>query len=138
ERRRRAQAAGSDQEGARVEQAQLSLLADLGDQRVSAVPRALCGGERARQDGGEAVSLPVGEPAGERGDLLVAELLKGLRGEGRAAPARAIHDQLAPAVADGLLDSGLERAARDVDRARDVALVPFVALADVDQQWRAA
>src|SRR5205807_238573 len=77
-------------------------------------------------------------PAGERGDLLVAELLKGLRGEGRAAPARAIHDQLAPAVADGLLDPGLERAARDVDRARDMALVPFVALADVDQQWCAA
>ena len=43
ERGGRAEAAGSDQEDARLEQPLLSLLADLGDQEVARVAGALCG-----------------------------------------------------------------------------------------------
>ena len=59
ERRRRAEAAGADQQDARVEQLQLALLADLGDQQVPRVAAALLGLERARELGGEAVALPA-------------------------------------------------------------------------------
>ncbi len=51
ERGGRAEAAGADQQDARVEQLQLALLADLGDQQVAAVARRALGPERARQVG---------------------------------------------------------------------------------------
>ena len=41
-----AEPARADEEDARVEQALLPVLADLGDQQVAAVARALLGGER--------------------------------------------------------------------------------------------
>src|SRR5579864_8161400 len=72
--RRTAEAAGADQEHARLEQLELALDADLGDEQVAAVARALCRIERARQRGREAVALPVGVAARERDDVLVAEV----------------------------------------------------------------
>ena len=81
ERRRRAEAAGADEEHARVEQLQLAGLADLRDEQVAAVARVLLRAERARELRGEAVALPVGEAAGEVDDARVAELLERLRGE---------------------------------------------------------
>ena len=45
ERRGRAEAAGADQQHLRVEQLQLALLADLGDQQVARVAAALLGRE---------------------------------------------------------------------------------------------
>ena len=46
ERRRRAEPAGADQQDARLEQPLLALLADLGDQEVARVARALRRRER--------------------------------------------------------------------------------------------
>ena len=76
ERRGGAEAAGADQEDLRVEQLQLALLADLGDQDVTRVAGALLGRERARQHDLAAVSLPVGDAADQRVHVLVAELLE--------------------------------------------------------------
>src|SRR5581483_1858105 len=94
----RAEAAGTDQEDARVEQPQLALLADFGDQQVPRVAAALLLGETARQRRREAVALPVGEAAREADDVVVAELRKRLGGEGRTRAARAVDDDGALAV----------------------------------------
>src|SRR5581483_5947703 len=82
ERRGRAEPAGADQQDARVEQLELTLLAALRDQQMARIARALLGRKRARHDDLESVSLPVREAAGERMDVGVAELLERLRGEG--------------------------------------------------------
>ena len=66
----RSEAAGADEKHARVEQALLSLLAYLRDEQVPAVARALLGGEDARDRHVEAVSLPVGEAACDRDDIV--------------------------------------------------------------------
>ena len=76
ERGGRAEASCADQQDAGVEQLQLPLLADLGDQDVARVAGALLGRERARQHDFAAVSLPVGDPADQRVHVLVAELLE--------------------------------------------------------------
>ena len=67
-------------------------------------------------------------------DVLVAEVLQRLRREGRAGAAGAVEDELAGAVGDEALDPRLELAAGDVHRAGDDALLPFVALAHVDEE----
>src|SRR6185437_7969704 len=67
-----AEAAGADQEDARLEELQLAFDADLRDQEVAAVARALLGVERLWELRREAVPLPVGVAARERGDVLVA------------------------------------------------------------------
>ena len=134
ERRGRAEAAGADQEHAAAEQPLLAGLADLGDQQVPRVAAALVGRERAGRLDREAVSLPVGEAAGERGDVLVAEVLERLGRERGARAAGAVEDDLAGAVGDEALDPRLELAARDVDGAGDDALLPFLALAHVDEE----
>ena len=132
ERRRRAEPAGADQQDLRVEQLQLPLLAHLRDQKVAAVARAALGVEPRAQLHGKAVPLPVGEPAGERHDVVVAELRKRLGREGRAVAGRAVDDDGAGGVRGQSLDPGLEMTARYVDGSRDVTLVPLVLLADVD------
>ena len=128
-----AEPARADQQDPRLEQLQLALLADLGDQQVAAVAAALLVAERLRQDGREAVPLPLDVPAREVDDVDVAELLERLRREGGAGAAGAVDDDARAAVGDGALDARLEVAARYVDRAGDVPLVPLVALADVDE-----
>src|SRR4029077_14806540 len=122
---RAAEAARADQEHARLEQLQLSLDADLWDQQVPAVPRALLSVEGARQLRREAVALPVGEAAGERDDVLVAELAKRLRAEHGAVAGRAVDDDRLGVVGRCGFDAGLEIPARDVDRAGDLPLVPL-------------
>ncbi len=134
ERRRRAEAAGADEQDARVEEALLPVLADLRDEQVAAVAGALLGREDARDRDVEAVALPVGEAAGEVDDVHVAELLEHLRGEGRARAGRAVDDERASLVGHEALDPLLEAAAARVDRAGDVPLVPLVRLADVDEE----
>ena len=83
---RRAKPARADQEDARVEQLLLSFLADLGNEEMPAVAAPLRLVEGLRQLERKAVSLPVGEPACERGDVLVAELFKRAGSEGRRLP----------------------------------------------------
>ena len=119
ERRRRAEAARADQEHARVEQLQLPLLADLGDQQMAAVALALRRVERLRVLDLAAVALPVGEAARERADALVAEL-------GRASSPRTPSERRRRsrgasgrvAVGRHLLDARLEVAARARGRRR--------------------
>src|SRR5204862_4567397 len=120
ERGGRAEPAGADQEDPRLEQLELALVADLGDQQVAAVAAALLRRERLRELRREAVALPVGVAAGERPDALVAELLERLRGERRAAARGAVHEDRPVAIRQLLLDARLEVPARDVDRAGDV------------------
>ena len=134
ERRRRAEPAGADEEHAAAEQPLLAGLADLGDQQMPRVAAALVGRERAGRLDREAVSLPVREAAGERGDVLVAEVLQRLGGERGARAAGAVEDDLTGAVGDEALDPRLELAARNVDGAGDDALLPFLALAYVDEE----
>ena len=134
ERGRRAEAARAHEEHPRVEDSLLPVLPDLGDQEVPAVARALLAGEDARDRHVEAVPLPVAEAAGEVDDVLVAELAERLRGEGRARAGGAVDDELARLVGDEALDPLLEPAASRVDRARDVAFLPLVRLAHVDEE----
>src|SRR5215210_1876482 len=100
---------------------------------MAAVAPALLVRERARHVEGEAVLLPVGEPAREREDVLIAELFERLGGEGRAAAAGAVDDQGPGTVGRRSLDARLQVPARDVDRARNVPFLPLVALPDVDE-----
>ena len=102
---------------------------------MAGVAAPLVGRERVRRLDREAVPLPVGEAAGERGDVLVAELLQRLRGERGARAAGAVEDELA--------SSGRGRAPRSATRAGragtwtragDGALLPFLALAHVDEE----
>ena len=136
ERGRRAESARADEEDARVEDALLAVLADLGDEQVPAVARALLRGEDARDRDLEAVPLPVAEPASEVDDALVAELAQGLRSERGAGARRAVDDERPRLVGDEALDALLEPAAARVQGARDVPLLPLVRLADVDEERR--
>src|SRR3569833_2097392 len=90
QRRGRAEAAGADQQHARVEQLQLAGDADLGDEGVARVAGALLRAEHARHRDLAAVPLPVGEAARERDDVLVAEVLQALRRERGARAAGAV------------------------------------------------
>src|SRR2546423_1578730 len=130
ERGGRAESAGADEEHARGEQLELALLADLRDQQVAAVAGALRRVEALRDLRREAVPLPVGEPARQRRHVRVAELAERLRGERRALAARAVEEDRPLALRHRALDPGLQRAARDVDRAGDEPFVPLVATAD--------
>src|SRR5262249_58340444 len=64
---------------------------------------------------------------------LVAELGKGLWGEGRAVSHGAVEQHRGRSVGRRLLDPRLEVAARNVHRARNASLLPLVALAHVDE-----
>ena len=135
ERSGRAQATGADEEDARVEEALLAVLADLRDEQVPAVARALLRGEHARDGHVEAVPLPVDEAAREVDDALVAELAERLRGECRPRSGRAVHDERAALVRHEALDALLEStAARVIQGSRDVPFLPLVGLADVDEE----
>src|SRR5439155_1018881 len=93
ERGGRAEAARPDQEYARLQQLQLALFADLGDQQMAAVAGALLGPEPPGRDLERiAAALPVVDAAGERDDVLVAELLERPRSERRAVTGRAVGD----------------------------------------------
>src|SRR5262245_2040395 len=137
ERGGRAEPARPDQEDPGLQQLQLAFLADLGDQQVAAVACPLLRGEPAgRNLERVAVALPVVDPSGERDDVSVAELLEGPGGEDRPVARGAVRHDWPGTVADRLLDTRLEPATRKVDGARDVALVPFLALADVQENGR--
>ena len=114
QRGRRAEAAGAEQQDLRVEQLELALLADLGDQRGGASSaRAARARACAAADDVVAVALPVGEAAGERDDVLVAELARASsrrrrsarrrRSRGRAASSRS---GTTPSMRDSRLPRG--------------------------------
>ena len=101
---------------------------------MPAVPRPPRRTERAGELGGQTVPLPVRVAAGERDGAFVAELDERLGREGRTVAGCAVEDDRARAVRRRLVDPRLEVAPRNVDRTRNSPLLPFVALADVDQQ----
>ena len=70
--------------------------------------------------------------------MLVAEVAQRLRRERGAGPARAVDDERLRLVGDQRLDARLEVVPRDVEGARQVPLVPFVARTDVDEDVRCA
>ncbi len=134
ERRGGAEPAGADEEDARIEQALLPVLADLGDEEMPAVARALLGREGARDRDLEPVPLPLREAAGEVDDVLVAQFGERLGRESGARPGGAVDDEGVPLVGYEALDALLEPPAARVDRTGDVAFVPLVRLADVDEE----
>ena len=87
---RRAEPAGAQQQHLGVEQLELALLADLGQQQVALVAVALLGAEGARRLPLAALVLPLVEAAGHRDHVGVAELGQRLGREGRAHAAGAV------------------------------------------------
>ena len=104
---------------------------------MAAVAGALLRGKRAGRDLERvAVALPVVDAAGQRDDVLVPELLERPGCERGAVAGGAVRDEWPCAVGDRLLDPRFEPAAGKVDCAGDVALVPLLALADVEEDGR--
>src|SRR5438045_150978 len=104
---------------------------------MPAVAPALLAAERTgRNFEWIAVALPVVDPTGERGDVLVTELLERLRREGGSIAGCAVDDDLPAAVRRCLLDPRLQPAAGDVLRAGEMSLVPFLPLTDVQEERR--
>ena len=132
----RAEAARADHQHLRGEQLQLARLAHLGDQDVAAVAAAAARRRARRHGPRRGRSASSGEAAGERRDVLVAELLQRLGGERRARAGLARDDHRRAAIGHGGLDARLQVAARDVHRALDRALLELVGLAHVDQHRR--
>ena len=104
---------------------------------MAAVAGALLRGKRAGRDLERvAVALPVVDAAGQRDDVLVPELLERPSCERRAVAGGAVRDDRPGAVGDRLLDPRFEPAARKVDGAGDMALVPLLTLADIEENGR--
>ncbi len=78
--------------------------------------------------------LPLGEAAGHRRYVRVAELHERFRDERRSRAGGAVDDHLARLVRDHGFDARFEIAARDVDCARKVPLVPLVLFADIEKE----
>src|SRR5213079_3391897 len=109
ERSRRAQPACAEQQHLRVQKLELSLDADLRDQRVARVALALLGRQHLRLLDIEAAVLPERDAADHRLDVRVAELALERVGRERGAVARlAVEDDARVLVADGVLDARLE------------------------------
>src|SRR2546428_1273452 len=75
--------------------------------------------------------LPAVEPAGHGDHVGVPELLQSVRGHRRTDAAGAIEDRRFVLFGETILGPLLEITLRNVDRARNVARVPFVLLANV-------
>ena len=135
ERGRGAEPAGAEQQHLGVEQLGLALGADLGEQDVAAVALLLLGGQHLGDLDLVAAVLPQRDPARHRAHVGEAEQLgQRVRGERGALTGGAVEDDRLVAVGHRGVDPGLEVPARHVDRARDVAAVPLLGLAHVDQR----
>src|SRR6476619_2958472 len=101
---------------------------------MTAVAGALLGAQRSGRDLERvAMPLPVVDSTCDRDDVVVAKLLERPGGEGGAVAGRAVGNDRPRAVRDSLLDPGLQPPARDVHRSGNVALIPLIALADVQK-----
>src|SRR5690606_6697186 len=100
---------------------------------VARVALALLGRQLAGLVDRVAAVLPQRDAAGHRLDVGVAEVGQRLGGERGARAGRAVDDDALVAVGDRAVDAGLEVAARDVRRAGQVAGVPLLGLAHVEQ-----
>ncbi len=115
---------------------ELAGLADLGEEQVPRVARALGVGEPRREAPRVALVLPRVEAALEGRDVFVAELGEALRGEGAAAATGAVHDDASRAVGLDALDAQLEEPAGDGDCVAELSRSHLVGLANVDdERW---
>ena len=130
---RRAETACTQQEHLRVEQLQLAGLPHLGQEEVALVAVALLGAEGPGRGPGTSFVLPAVEPARDRGDIGVAELLHGVGGERRAHPPGAHDQHVRRLVGDPPLDGALEIAPGQVHGAGQGALLVLVRLTHVEQ-----
>jgi hypothetical protein len=131
---RRAQPARADEQDLRVEELRLALGPDLRDEEVAAVALLLVVGQDRRHRPRQPGRLPALESARHRAHVPVAERAQELARKERADAARAVDDHGLVVVRDGALDALLEPAPREVDGARDMALLPLARLADVDDR----
>ena len=134
QRGRRAQAACADQQYPGSQQLELAFLAHIGQQGVAAVANFLVAGQHLRDLDRQAGALPAAEAADQRLDVFVAHFLHVAGRQRRAHAASAVEDDGRLALEGILLDAQLQKAARDEDGARHVALLELVALADVHHQ----
>ena len=130
---RGAQAAGADQQHLGVEQLELSLDADLGQEGVPRIAHPLLRAHALGHHDGKALGLPCLDAAGDGGGVLVAELAELIGGARGAVAGGAVENHALLMVRDHFLD-----ALGDVDRANqlgavDVGLHVLVGLARVDQ-----
>ena len=132
ERRRRAEPAGPQEEHLGVEEGDLALDPDLGQERVARVAVALLGSEALRVDERVAGCLPRDDAALDDHGVLVAELAEEIGDPRGAVVGAALKDQALGGVRRDLVDPLGDLGLRDVDRALEMGLVPLVRLAHVD------
>ena len=138
ERGGRAEPAGAEQQDLGVQQLELAVDADLGEQRVARVAVALLGRHALGGDHRQPLLLPGEDPAGHRGDVVVAELLQLLGRDGGAVAGAAVEDRAGRLVRRGRGDLVAEQARRHQLAALEVGLLVLVRLAGVDQDDVAA
>ena len=138
ERGRRAEPAGAEQQHLGVEQLDLAVDPDLGQQRVARVAVALLGGHAAGGDDRQPLLLPGEDPAAHRGDVLVAEPLQLRGGDRRAVAGAAVEDRAGRLVGRGLGDLVGEQPRRHQLAVLQMGLLVLVRLAGIDQDDVAA
>ena len=138
ERGRRAEPAGAEQQHLGVQQLDLAVDPDLGQQRVARVAVALLGGHAGGGDDRQPLLLPGEDAAGHRGDVVVAERLQLRGGDDGAVAGAAVEDRAGRLVGRGRLDLVGEQARRHELAALEVGLLVLVRLAGVDQDDVAA
>src|SRR4051812_9506355 len=89
---------------------------------------ASCQLRRRRQSGG----FPGFEAAGHGADVFIAHFLQALGGERGTAASTAMADDDCVRVGNVFFDVELDRAAAQVRCARNMSLVPFVFVADIN------
>ena len=133
ERGRRAEPAGAEQQHLGVQQLQLAVDPNLGQQRVARVAVALLGGHPLGGEDRQPLLLPGEDAAGHRGDVLVAERLHLLGRLVGAVAAAAVEDRAGRFVGCGAGDLVGQQAGRHKLAAIEVSLLVLVRLAGVDQ-----
>ena len=132
ERGRRTEPAGAQQQHLGVEEGDLALDPDLGQERVARVTVALLGSEALRVDERVAGRLPGDDATLDDHGVLIAEVTKEVRDPRGAVVGAALEDQALGGVRGDLVDPLGHLCLRDVDRALEMGLVPLVLLAHVD------
>ncbi len=138
ERRRSAEPTGAEQQDLGVQQLELAVDADLGQQGVARVAIALLGGHAGGGDHRQPLLLPGEDAAAHRGDVVVAQRLHLRGGDRRAVAGAAVEDRARRLVRRGLGDLVAEQARRHQPAAVEVGLLVLVRLAGIDQDDVAA
>src|SRR5579859_409579 len=98
---------------------------------MAAVAFGLGFAQRARLYKWVSITLPLTKTAGHRNHVLVAHLLQSTAGHERAHSTGAIKDNRFRLIGNSFFYLQFKKAARNVQRFRDVALVPLVLLTHI-------